>query len=315
MGGRFEVQGVGAATPLGEAAPLILRSKAAPLFDLEPVVRTEADEESVHGMRVASRRMREAMRLLAPLYRRRTLDPWKDRVRTITRTLGPVRDADVFVEAIGTLSSGLSGGGRRAVAFLVGYSLGRRERDLELLRAGLSEIAIGGERQSFERAASRVRDADISRRPLSWLAHSAIRARVDEVVVRQQQVCADGDDDQHHALRIAYKRLRYATEVFMPCYGSRFDGLYDVLSAYQDALGDLHDAQVFSAVIADRYEDGSVARAGVRGSDIDAVHAALVPRADEARGRFTRLVEKHPAESLRRELLAPFTDQGGAPCV
>lgn len=315
MGGRFEVQGVGAETPLGEAAPLIMRAKAAPLFELERAVLTQADEESVHDMRVASRRTREAMRLLEPAYRRRTLGPWRDRVRAVTRSLGPVRDADVFIEAIAGLGPDLPGGGRRAAAFLIGYSLGRRERDLGRLTDDLSGVAICRDRDAFERAVTRTRESEVALRPLRCVAAGAIEARASEVVADQERATAGGDDEQHHALRIAYKRLRYAVEVFRPCYGADFDELYGVLSAYQDALGELHDMQVFALTIEERRADGSAARAGVRGSDLDTVRAALAPRADGARARFARLAAEHPAEDLRRALLAPLAGGSGAQCV
>lgn len=315
MGARFEVQGVGAATLLGEAAPLILRAKAAPLFELEQAVLAHADVESVHDMRVASRRTREAMRLLAPVYRRRTLEPWKGRVRSITRSLGPVRDADVFIEAITSLGPDLAGGGRRAAAFLVGHSLGMRERDLEPLSDGLSGVAISRDRSAFERAVARTREGEAARRPVRWLARGAIEARANEVVAGQERAMAGGDDEQHHALRIAYKRLRYAAEVFRPCYGAEFDELYGVLSAYQDALGELHDAQVFSATIEGRYADGSAARAGVRRADLDAVRAALLPVEVAARERFAQLVLERPARELRIALLAPLAEAGGSECA
>lgn len=315
MGARFEVQGVDAGTPVGEAAPLILRAKAAPLFELERAVLARADEESVHDMRVASRRTREAMRLLAPVYRRRVLEPWRDRVRAVTRALGPVRDADVFIEAITSLGPDLTAGGRQAAAFLVGYSMGTRARELERLGDDLSGVAISRDRTAFESAIARTRENGAARQPLRRLACGAIEARANEVVADQRRALAGGDDEQHHALRIAYKRLRYAVEVFRPCYGEGFDELYGVLSAYQDALGDMHDVQVFSAVIDERHADGSAARAGVRRPDLDVVRTVLAPRADDARGRFARLTIEHPAGDLRRALLAPLVDEAGASCA
>jgi CHAD domain-containing protein len=120
MNKRFIVPGVSARTPLSQAAPALLLAKAEPLFRLEEAACGGDDMDAVHDMRVASRRLREAMRLLAPLYPAHRFDPWYRKVRRITRALGPVRDSDVFIDAFSRLNPSLGEGGSHAVAFFVG---------------------------------------------------------------------------------------------------------------------------------------------------------------------------------------------------
>ena len=49
-------------------------------------------------MRVATRRMRSALRLFGPFFDREAIDPFRKDLRTIADALGTVRDLDVFKE-------------------------------------------------------------------------------------------------------------------------------------------------------------------------------------------------------------------------
>ncbi len=54
-------------------------------------------------------------------------------------------------------------------------------------------------------------------------------------------VLADADDLTLHALRIEFKRLRYAVSIFADVLGTGIDEFESELKAIQDHLGDLHD--------------------------------------------------------------------------
>src|ERR1043166_2497624 len=73
------------------------------------------DPEGVHSMRVASRRLRSALRDFMPYLRKRPLALVLKQLRNIAAALGEVRDEDVAIEALeeiaarapGAFSSGL----------------------------------------------------------------------------------------------------------------------------------------------------------------------------------------------------------------
>lgn len=314
MAERFAIPGVDGATPIASAAPAILLAKAGRLLDLESAAHDRTDPELVHDMRVASRRLREALRLLAPAYRGRDLHEWRQRVRAITRALGPVRDADVFVDALASLRDGLSVDGQRAAAFLAGYTLGQRSRDLARLSDSLPEMGLSRHRERFEATVVHVRSGAAPGRPLSSLAREAVGARVRDVSEAQSRAVSAGGMTEHHDLRIAYKRLRYAVEVFAPCYGDRLGSALDALRAFQDVLGDLHDTHVFAGIVDERSHDGSAQQAGVRRTDLEAVLAAIGSREADAEQRFDALLRVHPARALERTLLAPFGPEGEPTC-
>lgn len=310
MSGRFCVPGVDAHTPLRDAAPLLLRAKAEILFTLEEAVRSDATEDAVHDARVASRRFREALRLLSPAYESGALRPWRRRARSVTRALGPVRDADVFVRAVSSAGEALDERGCRTVAFLIGYSLGQRERDVVLLQKRLRAQGLASDRRAFDRAVRSVLVGGDASRSLVWLARGAVETRVDAVGAAQQLAIESGDASQYHALRIAYKRLRYAVEVFAPCYGDSFGEPHSILSALQDALGEMHDTQVFIGALDDPARVHAAGRAGITPEGMDGLREALALRGEAAYARFTDLRVSHPLDSLRVALLAPLDGSG-----
>ena len=55
------------------------------------------------------------------------------------------------------------------------------------------------------------------------------------------QVLGDASDETLHALRIEFKRLRYAVSIFTDVLGTGIDDFIAELKTIQDHLGDLHD--------------------------------------------------------------------------
>ncbi|MBN2847290.1 MAG: CHAD domain-containing protein [Coriobacteriia bacterium] len=317
MDKRFAIPGVNARTPLGEAAPRMLLAKAEPLFALEDAARGGADMDAVHDMRVASRRLREVMRLLAPLYPHRDFRRWYRRARRVTRALGPVRDSDVFIDAFSRLGAGLGTGGQRCVAFMVGYRMGQREYELAALDRELETLDLAESRASFIAVAHSIEGTVDADRPLASFAHAAVAERAAVVFGAQPAALDERNIAGQHALRIDYKRLRYAVEAFAPCYGNEFDELHTTLTISQDVLGDLHDTHIFLDMLRDGDRVAAAADAGVSVEDIAEVVAVLEARAHDEFGRFAAHAAANPAEHLLPALLLPLVrpveaEAGGA---
>jgi len=305
MTGKFAIDGVTALTPLAEAAPALLEAKARPLFELEDAARGGADMDAVHDMRVASRRLREAMRLLEPLYGGADYRRWYRRVRRITRSLGPVRDSDVFIDHFTGLGEYVGDQGRRAIAFFVGYRMGQREHELAALNEELAQLDLAGSIRSFSRMARGVGGGP-GAQPLVTFAHAAVAERAAVVFGAQPAALVEANVAEQHALRIDYKRLRYAVEALAPCYGDEFEALHGTLTAFQDALGELHDAHIFADMVRDPGRVDSARRAGVTDAGTTEVLLLLEARAKEWFDAFVRLAKEHPAEQLLPQLLAPL---------
>ena len=307
MDQRFAVDGVGAHSPLKQAAPAILLAKAEPLFELEAAASGGADMDAVHDMRVASRRLRESMRLLAPLYPPAAFSAWYKRVRRVTRALGPVRDSDVFIDAFSRLNRSLDAGGQRAVAFLVGFRMGQRVRELELLQSALTGLDLAESRRSFAKLVRAPKGGADTHRPLSAFAHAAVAERIAAVYALMPSALVEANMESQHELRITFKRLRYAVEVFAPCYGDDFDSLHDTLTAFQDELGDMHDLHVFLDMVREPDRRAAAQAAGVSVEDLDAVEALLEKKAHRAFEQFAKMARQHPAGELLPALLLPLS--------
>lgn len=307
MNERFAVEGISAATDLGTAAPALLLAKAEPLFRLEEAARGGADMDAVHDMRVASRRLREAMRLLAPIYPGREFRRWQRRVRDITRMLGPVRDADVFIDDFSRMARDLDDGGKRAAAFLIGRRLGQREHDLERLNDDLGHLDLEANRRSFTKIVCSVANSPAASRPLADFARAAVAERAAVVAEAQPLALEEHRVLEQHALRIDYKRLRYAVEAFAPCYGDDFDALHDTLTSFQDALGTLHDLHLFAETVRDPETARAAKRAGVSAADLEKIASRLDERAKREYRTFRALADRSPAETLLAQLLSPLT--------
>lgn len=306
MDKRFVVKGVDSRTPLAKAAPTLLRSKAKPLFELEASARGGADMDAVHDMRVASRRLREAMRLLEPLYPEKEYKTWYRSVRRITRALGPVRDSDVFIDAFSRLGPQLGQDGRRYVAFAVGYRMGQREHELRVLNAELGKLDLEESRRSFNALADSPADSAVADRTLAEFAHAEVAVRAATVFGAQPAALDEDNIAAQHALRIDYKRLRYAVEAFAPCYADAFDDVHAVLTAFQDTLGDLHDLHIFLDMVRSPERAEAAVRAGVSAEGIAEVESLLEARAHETFVRFAQLAGEHDPERLLPALLLPL---------
>jgi CHAD domain-containing protein len=185
-------------------------------------VRLGEDPEAVHQARVATRRVRSALRTF-----RDVLDPeWggslRGRLKQVAGGLGAVRDTEVLRDRLRSREPSLPEGDRKGLDELVTIlEIARdeaRERLLEAIReptyvALLDELVEAAreprvlEGAAGAPAASELRSA--LERPWQHLEHAVERAQ------------EDASDASLHAVRIRAKRARYAAEAVSPVFGKR----------------------------------------------------------------------------------------------
>ena len=207
------------------------------------------DPEYIHQMRVATRRLRAALRLFGPLlpvdFAARLTDPLQE----LMALLGQARDLDVLLAEIaepvlaalpdeprlaaltGIITERRFDRRQAAVAFLrsppFGASVLAVLEALHGLDTSAQKVGAGGTAQAAENLAGFA--ADRLRRLRKKVLGLAARARID-------------DPPSLHALRIGIKRLRYALEFFAPLAAERqMRRLLRHLVALQDTLGQIND--------------------------------------------------------------------------
>jgi CHAD domain-containing protein len=233
-----------------EFAARIVLQRLANLKQEIPSVQQGRDIEAVHRMRVASRRLRTALRLFEELWPPRQGKAWQRQVRRVTRSLGEARDADVQILFVaGELRSCREAGLRRGLARLL-LRLRQRRADLQArVVKRVSRLVEGGVMDEMEQDLAPLA-GDLGKPPapsrtLGARAESLIQARLEALLAYEPFVKRPDCAVELHRMRIAAKRLRYALEVFDPLSNGRLTRTIAALKHIQDSLGLIHDCDVW----------------------------------------------------------------------
>jgi len=220
----------------------ILRERIRALF--KPLPRAlVGDPESIHQLRVAGRRLRVALPLLARKPRGRRVRRASSILAELTRGAGGSRDLDVSLEILD-----------QRMAELV-----RRSPELTLLRRRLR----GARRRSRDRMAEAVLDLEIAALRRDLRAVVARRGeRLFTVLVRFRGLRdrrgaklisrLDGlgnrfEPHELHRLRIDCRRLRYVAELGQSLMSQPpEEGAIALFKQLQEHLGRIHDAHVLA---------------------------------------------------------------------
>ena len=248
-------------------ARLVLQTRLAEMCALRDTALDWSDIKGVHDMRVASRRLRSALRDFAPYFRKRDLQPLRNSLKMVADALGAVRDEDVTITALEKLAASAPAD---VVAGIERLAAEHRE-GREKARVALVE-AISEDRLAQIRAASDAtlgQTAETSHAPATeppqreeLKAEAARHQRGGSVDFRQagrEIIARRLSELQHlssslyrpfevnplHELRIAAKRLRYALELLAQCWGETLVPYAKEVAELQTALGELHDCDVW----------------------------------------------------------------------
>ena len=264
-----------------EAAAKTLRFHLAKMLEHEEGTRLGEDPEELHDMRVSTRRMRMALRVFADYLDPDVLRPVLKGLRRTGRTLGAVRDLDVFNEKTQVYLDGLPDERAGDLDGLLEAWKAEREKQ----RAHLVTYLDGKRYRRFVERTTELLDG-----PVEALAPQNIVTprpqRVAQVlpgVLYKDMAVVWAFEGQlggletplprFHALRKACKGLRYTLEFFEDVLGPGARPLIKRVKGLQDHLGDLQDAVVTSGVLRDyitwgtwRHERARAARAASRSS-------------------------------------------------
>jgi CHAD domain-containing protein len=245
---------VDAGMTVGEAAFAVLRGQFAELKAHEPGTRLGEDPEELHDMRVATRRMRAAIKLFEDALPERAR--WfREELRHIAASLGDVRDLDVQIGELEAQASGADSEEEREGLGKVVEILGKRREEArarmmetlnsaryELFKSSFAELLRRG--PGADGALSRKDGHDPSRQPVTAAAPALVNKRHKKWRKAAGRIGEGSDAEAYHDLRKEGKRLRYALEFLSDLYGGATDGVVKPLKALQDDLGRHQDAVV-----------------------------------------------------------------------
>jgi CHAD domain-containing protein len=237
---------VTAADPLAEAARKTFARQAFKMAANAAGTRADLDPEFLHDLRVATRRARAALRLYRGLIPARQATRLRGELSWIGRLLGEVRDLDVFLARLSAHLPRVQGGAAAADR-LFGRLHERRAAARARLAAALDDPrfpALVSALGAVPLTRARVLRSPAREAGGQWIAAAA--KRIQRIGERPAAELAPAE---LHALRIRFKRLRYACEFFAEAFGDEVQEAIRTLVDFQDTLGRHQDAVVARATL------------------------------------------------------------------
>jgi CHAD domain-containing protein len=224
-----------------------------------PGVQRDIDTEFVHQARVATRRMRSALRLFRDAIPEGTAAYLRGELKWLGGMLGAIRDLDVFLLNLSRFRGKLERFPAKKKQAFENWIEKRRRAPLKALwRALESPRYKHFERrmmQFFERPLPLRPRPSLALKPVREVAPVIITEKFDAVIEQGRGLLANPKLKQYHLLRIQMKRLRYACEFMAPAYDGGLDSFIERTVEIQDCLGELQDTVFTRKFIDGLFED------------------------------------------------------------
>jgi CHAD domain-containing protein len=256
-----EIEGLDCGGSVGAGVRLVLRSRVEEMCAFRVAALDPVDPEGVHDMRVASRRVRSLVRDFSPYLRKQKLRRSSVVLKGIADALGNVRDQDVAIMALEKLAVDAPPEVSRGIEQFVNERRVVRERSLSRLEEALREDALGEFREQFNAAleeslkiSRKRRDGEDEERmaggaTFRHAGRDIITARLEDLQDLSASLYRPLKTRPLHRMRIAAKRLRYAVELFDPCWNASLAIFSKEIARLQTSLGELHDCDLWIAAL------------------------------------------------------------------
>jgi len=236
---------ISATSTIGDVAYAVLRKDAASMLAHEPGTRLGDDPESLHQMRVATRRLRAALSLFGDVLPARSARV-SEELRWLAAVLGSVRDLDIQLERLDGWTEHLPGEHRQALDELADlfarHHMTARGQLIEALdsrryeRLVVSLTSLVSQGPSLRAVPAQVAALDA--------LPSLVSSRHGDAAKAARRARRSGVLADFHRLRIRCKRLRYAIEFTGDLYSGDVKRYARTIAGLQDALGLVQDAEV-----------------------------------------------------------------------
>lgn len=250
---RRDKTGLLAGDRMAEAGRKVLLFQFAEMLAHEEGTRQGEDIEELHDMRVATRRMRAAFEIFSPFYEPRAIKKNLKGLRATGRALGRVRDLDVFMEKAQMYLETLPETDRQGLEPLLHAWADERDKDRQEMLTYLDSPGYAEFKQRFNRF---LQTPGAGALPADPVTPDHVREVVPVLIYTRlaavrayEPVLPNARIEQLHALRIEFKKLRYALEFFREVLGSSAKDVINDIKKMQDHLGDLNDADVATAIL------------------------------------------------------------------
>ena len=244
---------VDASMSAGEVAFAILRKQFATMLAHEPGTRLGEDPEELHDMRVATRRMRAALKLFSGALPEQA-GFYRNELKWVAGALGEVRDLDVQIEQLEELSSEQEED-REAFGEVVKALEGRRDEARERMLEELDSDRYDRFVSSFAGMLRRSPEGEeheegLANEPIVAVAPDLVSRRYKKWRKAGKDLSDESPPEDYHEFRKEGKRLRYALEFLTDVYGEKpTTRLVKPLKELQDGLGRHQDLIVAAELL------------------------------------------------------------------
>ncbi len=235
--------------PLWIVSRVMINSRSAELISLLEKTKKTYAPEDIHDLRVASRRLREAITLFSPCFPAKKLSRIKAEAKQLTDLLGAMRNTDEAVAYFLTITSSLPDTVTACHTHFLELLQIKRTKELKHLTNQLKRTDLALVRYELQRALKRpLLFTDALYDPFLPI-NQFFKDKILERETVLQQLLPDSLIEQNssplHRLRIAMKKFRYAFELTAPIILDGYKQLLTVIKDYQEVLGKIHDLDVF----------------------------------------------------------------------
>ena len=263
--------GIGGEIPISDGLTIIISHLLDTLLYWTDTFRIQRDPEAIHQARVATRRLRSALSIYAPVAPCAELAAAAAALKQCASALGAARDWDVFLAGTGASLAMVSGRDPR-IALLLRAAARRRD-------AVCTELAHYLDGPDFRHLELSLGTATVLR---PWDTSGPLHAQTGPFAItvltrRLKQIRRRGrgfdalSTEMLHEVRKDCKRLRYAAEFFAPAFPARRTRPFlRRLSTLQEELGTLNDNAASAQLMAQLGKTGR----GYAGGVVDGMAAA-----------------------------------------
>jgi CHAD domain-containing protein len=231
------------ATQPGPKAPVIEHLKWALaqhvgwLLAHDPGTRLSTEIESLHQMRVATRRLRAVLRTARPILLPAWVTSLQQELDWLSDVLGTARDLDVQIAYFNNKTAALDARDRKLLAQFISHLRTQRDTVQQMV---LSELSSARYLELIRQLQQAAQDPSVVESPLTvrQLAKRAFK-KLRKAISR---LGPSPTDAQLHTIRMKAKRTRYAAELARGSVGKPAARFMKVARAVQDLLGLHQDA-------------------------------------------------------------------------
>lgn len=257
-----EITGIDCAADALEWAGKVLRVRFEEVSEQRAAALDFSDIEGVHATRVATRRLRSAIRDFLPLLKKRPLRKVREKFKEIADALGAVRDQDVAILALEHLQSAaeidqIGEPIKEGIEKMLEERRALRETARMNLIQTLDSDSLEKLQENFTAALDKAVRKNKRTRVVSFneAGREAVAASLRDLRDLGASVYKPFNVEKLHEMRIAAKRLRYAVELFTACWGERVAPFAAEIAEMQTFLGEVHDCDVWIENLGRRLSD------------------------------------------------------------